>query len=130
MDWEPKFSVGIDEFDAAHMKLFDLTAEFRKAQAQNKGSAYLEILFESLEADIAKHFKAEEDAMKEVHYSGYEAHCQKHHDLQKQVSDLWAQHRDGGDDMMAKMIDFIDDWLAQHILNVDMGYRDSLSGKT
>jgi len=126
MDWEPEFSVGIDAFDAEHMKLFDLVNEFKQAHADGKGAAKLEILFASLEKYVVKHFAEEEAAMKAANYPGFDDHCSKHEALQKQISSLWERYDKDDAQGMSELIATLDNWLKAHILEVDMGYKDYL----
>ncbi|MBF0566259.1 MAG: hemerythrin family protein [Nitrospirae bacterium] len=67
------------------------------------------------------HFTREEDLMKSFNYPEYEQHKKEHISFLAEVVDLYDKYRfcTSGDDVGMELSDFLDTWIALHIMNSD-----------
>jgi hemerythrin-like metal-binding protein len=126
MTWNTSFSVGVQKLDGQHTILFtilnDLHAAMMKGQAQSMTGPLLHQL-----ADYTHtHFAAEEAMMEAARYPGLADHKIKHRELFKQVEDYVLRFDKGEITLNVQLLDFLRDWLTNHIKKVDMAYSASL----
>jgi hemerythrin-like metal-binding protein len=68
------------------------------------------------------HFTAEEAMMAAAGYPELAQHRVKHRDLSKQVEEFAARYERGESTLNMHLLNFLRDWLTNHIQNVDHGY--------
>ena len=122
MTWNKNYSVGVQTLDGQHTGLFeilnDLHAAMMKGQAQSLTGPLLRKLLEYTNT----HFKAEEAMMAGTKYPGLADHKIKHRDLVKQVEDYVARYEKGEITLNLHLLNFLRDWLTNHIQKVDKEY--------
>jgi hemerythrin len=120
--WNSKYSVGVKTLDSQHTALFailnDLHAAMMKGQAQSLTGPLLRKLVEY----TRNHFSAEETMMTAAKYPGLVSHRAKHTDLTKQVEDYVARFDRGEISVNLHLLNFLRDWLTNHIQNTDREY--------
>jgi hemerythrin-like metal-binding protein len=126
LNWNRSYSVGVLKIDSQHTILFailnDLHAAMLKGQAQSLTGPLLHQL-----ADYTQtHFSAEEAMMENAKYPGLADHQIKHRELVKQVEDYLLLYDKGEVSLNLKLLDFLRDWLTNHIQKVDMAYSACL----
>jgi hemerythrin-like metal-binding protein len=122
MTWNKSYSVGVQSIDTQHTGLFeilnDLHAAMMKGQAQSLTGPLLRKLLDYTNT----HFKAEEAMMAGTKYPGLAEHKIKHRDLVKQVEDYVARYEKGEITLNLHLLNFLRDWLTNHIQKVDKEY--------
>jgi hemerythrin-like metal-binding protein len=89
-----------------------------KGQAQSLTGPLLKKL-----ADYTRnHFSAEEGMMASVKYPVLEGHKTKHRELIKQVEDYIERYEKGEITINLHLLNFLRDWLTNHIQKVDKEY--------
>ena len=124
--WDKSYSVGVLKIDSQHALLFailnDLHTAMMKGQAQSLTGPLLHQL-----ADYAQsHFSTEETMMAVADYPGLADHKIKHRELAKQVDDYILRYDKGDITLNLKLLDFLSEWLTNHIRKVDMDYSACL----
>ena len=122
LTWDRSYSVGVLKIDSQHTILFtilnDLHAAMMKVQSQSLTGPLLHQL-----ADYTRtHFSAEETMMAAAEYPGLADHKLKHRELVKQVEDYVLLYDKGEITLNLKLLNFLRDWLTNHIQKVDMAY--------
>ena len=77
-------------------------------------------IFDELLNYTVFHFQAEEKLMKSHSYPQAPAHFKEHQDLIQQVLELQAKFKAGTVMLSIATMDFLKNWLANHILQTDM----------
>ena len=112
--WDPSFDVKNDTINEQHKGLFSaITAVESDASAANVGK-----LVELVKA----HFKTEEDLFAKYGYADSVEHKKTHDDFLVTVGGLSS--------FGAPEVGFAKQWLVKHIKGSDMGYTDTLAGKS
>jgi hemerythrin len=74
-----------------------------------------------------RHFAAEEAMLVTTRYPDLAAHRAKHHELTKQVADYVTRFEKGEVTLNLHLMNFLRDWLTNHIQQVDKEYAPWLS---
>jgi len=127
MTWNSKYSVGVNALDGQHTVLFglvnDLHAAMMKGQAQSLTGPLLRKLVEYTHT----HFSDEERMMAAARYPGLADHRTKHRELIKEVEEYAARFESGEVALNIQLLNFLRDWLSNHILKVDHEYGPCLN---
>jgi len=123
-EWSEIYSVGNQELDQQHQKLFDIANRYNTALEGEVGQKSLIRIFNELVEYTGFHFQREEELMREGGFPGFESHKQNHEKLVKLVM-YYKQELDmGGLGIEQRALDFIKTWLSGHILGMDRKYRE------
>lgn len=120
IQWEAEFSVGNIDMDSQHKELFDMINEFFRQD--NKQSAV--ILFDSLSSYIDLHFESEENLLRQINYPATVEHIKEHEELRNNFNAFRKRLDDYDIDIQHKISMFLYNWMAKHILNSDMEYKN------
>ena len=124
--WDAKYSTGIEHLDYQHEKLFFMANHLYDAMQRGVEQDILgEILVELVEY-ISYHFATEEAYMQKHRFPGYDAHRQEHDLLRNRAMDLFDDFGKGGDALSAQVMNFLKEWLQDHIIRSDMCYAHYL----
>ncbi|MBF0315220.1 MAG: hemerythrin family protein [Oligoflexia bacterium] len=122
--WGQKYAIGVEEMDQQHQQLVDLINEVYDHRDHHSREHLCKIIL-SLIQYIEKHFRSEEDLMKNFHYPDLKEHKRCHDKLKKKVADLknevLDENKDVGESGTYLGI-FLCRWLCDHILNEDQKY--------
>lgn len=132
MTWrDEKYSVNISHLDGHHKRLFDLVNNLHDAMKQGKSKDILGGIFTELMNYTVYHFSAEEELFQKYGYPQYTQHKKEHEDLTKQVVELKDRFDRGGFMLVLTMetMNFLKDWLNNHICVSDKKYRPFLNSK-
>lgn len=126
LPWSGEFSVRIPQIDAQHRRLFDLVNRLASAvQGGGGGSSAMEVLKE-LAAYTQTHFTFEERLMQEHGYPDLAVHKEAHGRLVAQVEDFIRRAERGEAALDLELLQFLKEWLTQHIMRVDLQYSPFL----
>jgi methyl-accepting chemotaxis protein len=127
--WSDSLSVGIGSIDIQHKKLIDLINELFKHI--NSGSAK-EAVGKTLRELIdytGNHFQTEEKFFDKYNYPEQVEHKEMHRKLVAQVVEFQKQFKNGEKDVSLELMEFLKDWLINHIKKTDMQYGPYLLSK-
>jgi hemerythrin-like metal-binding protein len=122
MNFGPNYSVGVQAVDGQHKVLFDIINELHGAMMKGQAQSLTGPLLKKLADYTRNHFSAEEAMMASAKYPGLDAHKAKHRDLVKQVEDYIARFEKGEITINLHLLNFLRDWLTNHIQKVDKEY--------
>lgn len=129
LEWKPEYSVGIASIDMQHRRLINLINRLQTAVDYSTGEVFEREALDDLVDYTRTHFKYEEDLMERHGYPGFEGHRAEHMRMIARVEQVLEEYRQDQDQAMQKAIDFLRDWLINHINGTDKQYSRFLIDK-
>jgi hemerythrin-like metal-binding protein len=129
MEWNEKFITGVREADEQHKRLVDLINELYDAMSQGKGSEVIDKILYELAKYADYHFKTEEGLMSKYGYPELEQHKREHEAFTKKVQEFIESRKGGSLTLTMKVMNFLKEWLTNHILGTDKKYGPFLTSK-
>jgi hemerythrin-like metal-binding protein len=127
LDWDESFGTKVALFDEQHRKLFDMVNDLHDAMQQKRSKEAIGTILSRLIAYTGSHFAAEEEAFRKSGYPGEAQHRQQHARLVEQVLDLQRKFSSGETLLTQQVIEFLQDWLINHIKKEDCRYGAHLN---
>lgn len=129
--WSEMMSVGVEVLDADHKTLIGLINDLNRSLGDEEEYATLGTVLKALEEYTEHHFAREERVMAACHYPALETHIRLHRHLSQQVHDFRVAYDGDRTTLRAKQcLDFLNQWLIEHICSADMDYRGWVVGMT
>ena len=122
LKWDSKYSVGVKTLDSQHTVLFGLLNDLHAAMLKGQAQTLTGPMLRKLAEYTSTHFAAEERMMETSKYPGLAGHRMKHIDLMKQVQEYAARFERGEASINSQLLNFLRDWLTNHIQKVDCEY--------
>jgi hemerythrin len=118
-----EYKIGVELIDEQHKKLFELADKaymlLKDAFSLDKYDKIVEIVEELKEYTIF-HFKSEEEYMESINYKRLFTQKIEHEKFIKALDAIDLRHIDQNqDDSLVKMLNFLNEWLTEHILGND-----------
>lgn len=124
IEWTDDFSVNVEEIDLQHKELIVLINKLHEAMLSGEGSKVISSILDSLAKYALYHFKIEEDYFDKYNFEGGNEHKASHAAFVEKI-DLFMKDFKNGEVMLTiDVLDFLSDWLQDHILGEDMEYSD------
>jgi hemerythrin-like metal-binding protein len=125
--WTDEFSVGNAGIDEQHKRLVAMINRLISIPRVAAGSENIaEILTEMTEyAEV--HFEAEEKLMKQVNYPHLDDHIAQHRAFQMKTAALINSASLDAEAVPVVLLNYLRNWLLQHILKSDMAYKSYLA---
>lgn len=127
--WDPIYSVGIKEIDNQHMKLIDYINELNTAMGQGKGRDQIGKTIEKLLNYTVTHFQVEEKYFKQYGYPETAQHKTAHDLFVDKIKEFKDQFENGRITLTIQVMNFLKEWLKNHILVEDKKYSPFLVSK-
>jgi hemerythrin len=128
-DWKNEYAVNIGSIDAQHQMLFAIGRELYAAMSTGKGKAVLGRILDRLVQYTKVHFAHEERLMQLHGYPDFAKHKAEHDALVKQVQTFQEDFNAGRATMAVQVLQFLKDWLANHIKGSDFAYAPCLKAQ-
>ena len=125
MQWKPEMSVGVARLDAQHKGLIALINQLGEEGTDTD----MEYILVELERYVREHFRDEEQLMETAGYPELSAHKEEHQAFEDWLHSVKAAYGSGGEARFYIADDvnkYLRDWLANHILIIDMEYKGKL----
>lgn len=120
--WTEQMSVGDKELDDHHRTLIRLVNDLNDAMRLGQGRDAVGKVLDEL-ADYARwHFEAEEKRFLATDYPGKDKHLELHRTMLAKVDDLREQDAAGKRFLTMEVLQFLQDWLTEHIMKTDKTY--------
>ena len=116
--WESKFSVHVDEIDAQHQKLYDITNRMVDIYNNNPEDC-LNIIHELVEYAVI-HFRTEERILIKCEYSAYEEQFRAHEKFYDKVDVLLRDLKNHKEGLSLDIVTFLIDWIYTHTTSMDL----------
>jgi len=127
MVWDQSFATTIGTFDEQHKKLFAMVNELSQAMQHKRSKEAIGSVLGRLIEYTGSHFAAEEEAFRKAGYPEEAAHVRQHQELVRQVLELQEKFKSGETLLTHDVIEFLQNWLVNHIKGTDKRYGPHLS---
>ncbi len=125
--WIKAYNIGVRMIDKDHRNLFDMIRKIDQETGKNFNSKKIGKAIENLIQYTEDHFAREEQLMKRYEYPGLEKHKVQHRNLEQTVYALYRVYLAEPESVdTKKLMLFLNNWLSDHILNIDMDYAKYL----
>jgi hemerythrin-like metal-binding protein len=129
-DWNGKLETGIAIIDEQHKKLISLVNELHEAMRNRKAKDVVAHILKELGDYTTYHFSVEEKAFEKRGYPNRAEHEKLHADLIAQLSELMQKQAKGELAISIDVLDFLTQWVTNHIMKEDMKYVPFLKDGT
>ena len=127
--WTPELSVNVKEIDNQHKQLVNLINLLHDSMKSGKGKDVMGKVLNDLTDYTVYHFGTEERLFQKYGYIEYPQHKKEHDDLTKQVLDVKSKFLAGQTTVTIEVMNFLKDWLNNHIKHSDKKYSAFLNSK-
>jgi len=127
VEWNDSYSVGIEKFDNSHKVLINMVNDLADAMQQKKSKDAVGRVLNGLAEYTINHFADEERCFSQTRYPEETQHIALHKKLLEQVTALISKFNAGEPLITQDVINFLSDWLVNHIKGVDMRYGPHLN---
>jgi hemerythrin len=129
IEWSDKFSINILEVDNQHKKLVSMVNELHDAMKTGKGKDIMGNILSGLIQYVGTHFATEERFMSKYNYPEYLAHKAEHVKLSQKAVEIQKEFEKGVPVITVELMNFLKDWLQEHILGSDKKFGIFLNSK-
>ena len=127
MEWDTSYAVHVERYDNAHKVLFNMVNDLADAMQQKKSKDAIGRVLNGLAEYTISHFAEEERSFSQTQYPEETQHKALHKKLLDQVDQLLRKF-DADEPIIAQdVINFLQDWLINHIKGVDKRYGPHLN---
>lgn len=119
IEWTPALSTGVAQLDEQHKALFQWLAELNTA-ASDERTLFGAYAITRLKNYTREHFAAEEALMKAAGYPRLAQHIAEHQSFRDRLAELHLKSI--GQDISTDTVQFLTDWMINHITRTDMDY--------
>jgi hemerythrin-like metal-binding protein len=125
--WSKVLSIGVDEIDEDHRKLVNIFNVLNHSVNEGESPDYLAAVLEELINCTVWHFSHEERLMLKYRYKDMEEHKSEHQRLIRSAKDLQQKILEANNTVADEHLQFLEHWLAEHILTADTRLGSYLS---
>lgn len=129
VQWSESYRLGLDEVDEQHHTLIDLMNDLWAVIAANAPIQDSEKILVRLERYTVEHFTSEEKMMQALGYPKFEVHKRAHEHFVARLQAELARH-ENGQKLNLDILNFLRDWLVNHILVNDKDYAEFYANRT
>ena len=122
MEWDPKYSVDIEEIDTHQKKMFELfnqLIDIKRSETDTK-------IYMNKIAEISEHsklyFRTEENYLKKTGYPDFETHSKTHRQFVKSFIGLRREISEDIENLTEGVIMELRGWMINHMLTLDAFY--------
>jgi hemerythrin len=119
LEWDERFSVGVDEIDLQHKKLISLLNKLNRALKSGAGHSTASDIIQELASYALLHFKTEEHYMQQVEHLNFAEHKAEHESFARQVLKFNDDLKQHNVLLGVEILFFLRDWVVDHITQVD-----------
>ncbi len=124
VEWSDQLSIRVPEMDDQHKQLVAMLNEYHDALKTGNGREALGPIISRLVSYTRTHLTNEEKFLENIDYAFINSHKTEHRKLTEQVLDLQRQYNAGDNSISPRLLNFLRDWLVNHIRKVDRMYGD------
>jgi hemerythrin len=129
IQWSDSLKVKVAEIDQQHQKLVGMINDLNEAMRQGKGKVVLGKILSGMVTYAASHFRTEEKYFDQFGYPEADSHKKEHGAFTKKVLEFKDGFEKGKLGLSMEVMDFLSDWLQNHIKGVDMKYGPFFNSK-
>jgi len=120
--WKDNYSVGVEEIDRHHKKLFEIVNSLYEGCLVPGGILDVAGRIDELMAYAEYHFAAEEELMKQLGYEEKEDHFRLHRKFIDKLVKLQQISFESEEELTKELIVFLGNWLLHHVMDEDRKY--------
>jgi len=128
-EWTPEIAVGIQSIDDQHKKLISLINDVSDAMKARKAAQVIGGILQELSDYTVHHFGNEERAFDKYDYPKKEEHKAQHKIYVDKIAELIERNNKGELGISVSVLDFLMEWITNHIMKIDMQYVPFFSDK-
>lgn len=118
--WDERMSVGVETIDRQHRQLLELMDSLHEACSGGIADpAVVQRAAEQFSEYTRHHFATEEQFMDSTSYPEFEEHMEQHMEGSMKAMDFYGDYLSGGSEVGRDMLEFLKNWLLDHILKTD-----------
>jgi len=129
IQWDDSLKVHVGEIDAQHQKLVGMINDLGEAMRQGKGKDVLGKIIDGLIGYAGTHFGTEEKYFDQFGYPEGNSHRKEHSDFTRKVAEFKKEFDEGRLALSIEVMDFLSNWLKNHIKGVDKKYGPFFNAK-
>ena len=129
ISWNENYSVKIKDIDDQHKKLIDMINELHDAMKSGRGKEVVGKTLSELVKYTEQHFSFEEKLFTQHNYPEGRTHSKTHQDLIDQLKEFISKYESGQNTLSIELMNFLRDWLTNHIMGTDKKYTSFLNSK-
>jgi hemerythrin len=120
--WNATFSVGIEKIDAQHKKLVDLINRLYAAFIDKRENEEMSLILNELVEYTIYHFTFERTFFPGLKTAEIQEHTLQHDNFVKKIKEFQVRFQKNEVPITASLINFLRDWLTNHIMKTDKGF--------
>lgn len=129
IEWQSNLNTNITLIDSQHQKLVGIINTLHEAMNHGKGKEALDSIFAELESYAEVHFTDEEKLLAKYEYPELDAQKTQHQGFIDQLGRHREDFANGKMLVSIEVLNFLRDWLINHIAHLDMKYVPYLKSK-
>lgn len=122
IEWSSKYHIGINEIDSQHKILVDIINKLYASFGSNSTKKEIKKNLNELLDYTVYHFGNEEKYFAKFGYKDSPAHLAQHQKFIERIKKFADEFEDGDSTVSLDIINFLKDWLINHILKIDSRY--------
>ena len=122
LQWSDDFSVKVKEIDEQHKRLVSMINTLHEALVSNKGQEVQRKIVSDMVSYAVVHFGTDEKYMQLYQYPAHLNHKTEHDRFTEKAVELRTRVNGRGFVLTLEILNFLKDWLQNHILVADKKY--------
>ena len=122
LEWSSNYETGSQIIDQQHQEVFKRINAYFDACEMGQSKQAVTSTVDFLAQYVAEHFSTEEQFMQKYKYPDYSEHKAEHQKLRDKVMGFYQKFKEGKVDVTVELIDFLENWLVDHLENQDQKY--------
>jgi hemerythrin len=119
-EWADEMNIGVDAIDTDHINFFKMLNRIRVLSEKGSNPSIIGSVLAELHEYTLLHFEREEAVMEACGHPDLEDHKLVHLEFQEKVEKLLSEpSREENADMQTTLLNFLENWLVEHILEMD-----------
>lgn len=127
IEWDETLETGFLPLDDEHRKLVSLVNELYEYLIAGSSVNLIGAAFKQLARHTVEHFRREEKLMEDSRFPDTHSHRVQHLELEKQITELMSGLDAGAPLFTRGLVDFLKDWLVNHIQTMDRTFGEYLT---
>ncbi len=122
IEWDPKYSVDIEEIDTHQKKMFELFNQLIDLKEAKKDTKECINMISEINEYSKFYFSIEERLLRRKGYPDFGSHAKAHRQFTKRSISLRREIAEDIENLSYEVIDELRNWLVDHILTFDSMY--------
>lgn len=127
VEWQTEYSVGSERLDQQHQRIVGMINQLGEAMDTGAEKTALMKILSDLAGYTKTHFAEEERMLEQCAYPALGEHRARHADLTRQLADFYRNFYVKTKPQTREVMDFLQHWLYDHILEQDKAYASHLN---